>query len=268
MKKFISLLLTGVAAMIMQAFAQQPMVYIVGNVTNQDGDPFDFAKISIIRTSDSELIDYNYSDWDGSFVMELPAGTRGEYSIVVTNDGYASDSRDILIEDDTTYGPYDFVLRRLVAQVNISLTDASSGAPVSNASITVTQDWETIAEVTSDTGDYSFEIPAVSKFPYEVEIEAEDYIPYSEEHYFTDGANDLAISLVSTSGIRNAAVVGMCVSSSGKALAVSNLSNPASVWSADGRLLYTSSLQDSFTISLTPGLYLVKSGADVRKIRI
>lgn len=175
------------------------MLYITGQVTNQDGEPVSDGIVYYDNHNGNS--GYVYTDSDGRYEIEVLAGEAGEYDIYAEADVYTSETHTVTVDSDETVDIMIDMTGSEDTQYTITgvVTD-EEGNRLANALVTMT--WgndKTNKRTTStnDLGEYQFTV-SDGTYYLEAVYEANGYRYTSNAEYavHVDGADEVQDLLV------------------------------------------------------------------------
>lgn len=170
------------------------MLYITGQVTNQDGAPV--ADGIVYYDNHDGKSGYVYTDGDGRYEIEILAGEAGEYDIYAEADVYTSDTHRVTVDGDETVDIMIDMTGSEDTQYTITgiVTD-EEGNRLANALVTMTWGNDKTNErttSTNDLGEYQFTV-SDGTYYLEAVYEANGYRYTTNAEYavHVDGASEV-----------------------------------------------------------------------------
>lgn len=234
---------------------------VKGTVKDQYGNNVGGVKVTLCKGEKTE--DYEFTDLSGEFEFSIKRKLDGEYVLNTELYNYSNAAYPITIADGTA--PYvELTVICQTADIIVSLSDADSGAPITDATVTIVLGNEKKGEAEhKETGSYTVQLECVTgSDTYKITAEADGYDIAETESVLTPGENNITLKMKARkNGITTVEADGSwAVDGRTIKLFVEN-SARVEIYSVDGRLIATGIVDGSLGVSLNPGIYIVRFGS-------
>lgn len=234
---------------------------VKGIVKDQYGNNVGGVKVTLCKGETTE--DYEFTDLGGEFEFSIKRKLDGEFILNTERYNYSKAAYPITITDGTA--PYaEIAVICQTADIIVSLSDADSGAPITDATVTILLGDEKKGETEhNETGSYTVQLECVTgSDTYKITAEAEGYDIAETESVLTHGENNISLKMKARKdGIASVEAGGSWAVDGRTIKLFAENSARVEIYSVDGRLIATGIVDGSLGISLDPGIYIVRFGS-------
>lgn len=234
---------------------------VKGIVKDQYGKAVGGVKVTLCKGEKTE--DYEFTDLSGEFEFSIKRKLDGEYVLNTELYNYSNAAYPITIADGTA--PYvELTVICQTADIIVSLSDADSGAPIADATVTILLGDEKKGEAEhNETGSYTAQLECVNgSDTYKITAVAEGYDIAETESVLTPGENNITLKMKARkNGITTVEAGGSWIVDGRTIKLFAENSARVEIYSVDGRLIATGIVDGSLGVSLNPGIYIVRFGS-------
>lgn len=241
---------------------------IRGRTVNPEGNTVRGCRVSLYKGE--ERIDYEFSQSDGTYELDIPEKLNGAYTLVASKSGYKDSSVEITITNGQA-PETDITISKAVAVFKATVKDNANNKPVQGATIVLEQGWEEQARGTTDeNGICEITIDGVSSDSYDLYIYAQGYDDFSDEIYLEDGENVKEFMLTPDASSVNSVIVdGMSIEISGKLLTIrADKISRFEIFRMDGSCVASTVVSGEKSFELVSGIYLISINGKHAKINM
>lgn len=234
---------------------------VKGIVKDQYGKAVGGVKVTLCKGETTE--DYEFTDLGGEFEFSIKRKLDGEFILNTERYNYSKAAYPITITDGTA--PYaEIAVICQTADIIVSLSDADSGDPITDATVTILLGDEKKGEIEhNETGSYTVQLECVTgSDTYKITAVAEGYDIAETESVLTPGENNISLKMnTGKDGITTVEAGGSWIVDGRTIKLFAEKSTRVEIYSVDGRLIATGIVDGNLGISLDPGIYIVRFGS-------
>lgn len=234
---------------------------VKGIVKDQYGKAVGGVKVTLCKGETTE--DYEFTDLGGEFEFSINHKLDGEFILNTERYNYSKAAYPITITDGNA--PYaEIAVICQTADIIVSLCDADSGDPITDATVTILLGDEKKGETEhNETGSYTVQLECVTgSDTYKITAEAEGYDIAETESVLTPGENNITLKMKARKdGIASVEAGGSWAVDGRTIKLFTENSARVEIYSVDGRLIATGIVDGNLGISLDPGIYIVRFGS-------
>lgn len=234
---------------------------VKGIVKDQYGNNVGGVKVTLRKGETTE--DYEFTDLGGEFEFSIKRKLDGEFILNTERYNYSNAAYPITITEGSA--PYaEIAVICQTADIIVSLSDADSGDPITDATVTIVlgNDKKGEAEHNQD-GSYTVQLECVNgSDTYKITAVAEGYDIAETESVLTPGENNISLKMKARKDGITTVEAGGSWTVEGRTIKLfAENSARVEIYSVDGRLIATGIVDGSLGVSLNPGIYIVRFGS-------
>ena len=234
---------------------------VKGIVKDQYGNNVGGVKVTLCKGETTE--DYEFTDFGGEFEFSIKRKLDGEFILNTECYNYSNAACPITITDGSA--PYtEIAVICQTADIIVSLSDADSGDPITDATVTILLGDEKKGEAeNNETGSYTAQLECVTGGDtYKITAVAEGYDIAGTESVLTPGKNNISLKMKARKDGITTIEAGESWTVDGRTVSMSaEKSTRVEIYSVDGRIVAADIVNGSIGISLNPGIYIVRFGS-------
>lgn len=234
---------------------------VKGIVKDQYGKAVGGVKVTLCKGETTE--DYEFTDLGGEFEFSIKRKLDGEFILNTERYNYSNAAYPITITEGSA--PYaEIAVICQTADIIVSLSDADSGDPITDATVTILLGDEKKGEIEhNETGCYTVQLECVTgSDTYKITAEAEGYDIAETESVLTPGENNITLKMKARKdGIASVEAGGSWTVDGRTIKLFAENSARVEIYSVDGRIVAADIVDGSLGISLDPGIYIVRFGS-------
>lgn len=234
---------------------------VKGIVKDQYGNNVGGVKVTLCKGETTE--DYEFTDLGGEFEFSIKRKLDGEFILNTERYNYSNAVYPITITDGSApYAEISVICQ--TADIIVSLSDADSGAPITDATVTILLGDEKKGEAEhNETGSYTVQLECVTgSDTYKITAVAEGYDIAETESVLTPGENNISLKMKARKDGITIVEADESWTVDGRTIKLfAEKSTRVEIYSVDGRIVAADIVDGSLGVSLNPGIYIVRFGS-------